>query len=78
MSLFKCKTKHIQDWTCAFSVINHWIAHAMCEHADSYPGDCCLIEIDGFVLYLSTPDKPECNHKLCKTLAPALKSQNTM
>ncbi len=45
----------------------------MCEHVDSYPGDCWLIEIDGFVLYLSTPDKPGCNPRLCKIFAPALK-----
>ena len=49
------------------------IPHAMCEHVDSYPGDCWLIEIDGFVLYLSTPDKPGCNPRLCKIFAPALK-----
>ncbi len=54
------------------------IPHAMCEHVDSYPRACCLSEIDGFVLYLSTPDKQGCNPELCKTLAPALKSQSTM
>ena len=50
----------------------------MCEHVDRYPGDCCPSEIDGFVLDLSTPDKPECNPKLCKTLAPALENHRAV
>ncbi len=50
----------------------------MCDHVDSYPGDSCLSEIDGFASYLSTPDRPGCNPKLCKIFAAALKSHRTM